>query len=55
MTYPKNNQMITAYFKLAVLVAKYLYSAFPFVCFRCKQQITDVSTICTLAIATTLL
>lgn len=55
MTYLKNNHMITAYHKRAVLVTDDLYSAFPFVGLRCKQQISDVCTIYALATATTLL
>jgi len=43
--------MITAHRKRAVWVVEYLCSAFPFVCVKCKQQISDVST--THALATT--
>lgn len=35
MAYFKNNQMITAYYKRAVVVVGYLYSAFPSVCLKC--------------------
>lgn len=51
----RNNQVIVAYPRRAVLIAEYLFSAFPFVHLRCTQQISDGSTIYALAIATTLL
>lgn len=51
MTYFKNSQMITVYPKRAVLVLGFLCSAFPFICLKYKQEISDVST--TYALPTT--
>lgn len=55
VTHLKNNQVILAYPKRAVLIAEYLFSAFPFVHLRCTRQISDGSTMYALGAATTLL